>query len=400
MRLVAVVGAGIVGACIAYTLRKRGADVVLIDRDEPGLGCSYGNLGAISVSSVAPLAMPGILRTLPAMLSDPEGPLFLPWSYLPRAVPWLLRFAASARKERVDTVSDKLARLHKGAVAAHQALAAEAGVPELILRAGQLHLYPDNQAYARDAAAWGLRARHGIRFERVDRDGILALEPHVGPRYRLGVFLPDDATILNPMRYVQAISRAFAARGGHVRQDDVRSLVPLAGGGWEVVCAGSSDRYAHVVVAAGAWSGKLLAPIGMRLPLQSQRGYHAQFAGGASLISRSVVLADRKVFLAPMEQGLRAGGTVEIASLTAPPHAGRARMMERIAREALAGLGNVSASHWMGHRPCLPDSLPVIGRAPNRPGLWLAVGHGHLGMTDSVNSAKRIADELMPGPST
>jgi len=155
---IAVIGAGIVGACTAHALRRRGADVVLIDRDEPGRGCSFGNLGAISMSSVAPLAMPGVLASLPGMLRDPESPLFLPLAYLPRALPWLLRFLASARATKVAEASRTLARLHAGAITAHQALAREVGVPELILQRGQLHLYPDSRAQAKDEAAWRLRA--------------------------------------------------------------------------------------------------------------------------------------------------------------------------------------------------------------------------------------------------
>jgi len=390
---VAVIGAGIVGACIAHALRRRDADVVLIDRDEPGHGCSFGNLGAISISSVAPLAMPGVVASLPSMLRDPESPLFLPLAYLPRALPWLLKFLASARASKVAEASRALARLHAGAIAAHQALAREVGVPELILQHGQLHLYPDRHAHAKDDAAWRLRALQGLPFTLLDRPGILELEPHVGKRYTIGVFLPHDGTILNPLRYVQAIVRAFASRGGEVRRDEVRTLKRSAEG-WELVSGRGTERFSRVVVAAGAWSTRLLDPLGIRLPLESQRGYHAQFSDSAGLVSRSVVLADRKIFLAPMEGGLRVGGTVEIAGLDRPPDLRRARLLEQIARETFDELHAATATHWMGHRPCMPDSMPVIGPTAE-PGLWLAVGHGHLGMTDSVNTARQIADGML-----
>ncbi|MGD9944179.1 MAG: NAD(P)/FAD-dependent oxidoreductase [Burkholderiaceae bacterium] len=390
---IAVIGAGIIGAGIAYALRKRGADVVLFDRDEPGRGCSYGNLGAVSASSVVPLAMPGVIASLPAMLRDAESPLFLPLGYLPRALPWLLRFLASARRDKVSASSTALARLHAGAVAAHQALAAEVGVPELIVQRGQLHLYPDERARAKDDAGWSLRAAQGMRFEQLDRAAITDLEPEVGARYTVGMFLPDDATILNPLRYVQAIAAAFAARGGRLRHREIRALRRCEQDQWELVHDQGSERFARVVVAAGAWAPRLLAPLGIRLPLESQRGYHVQFPGCASLVSRSVVLADRKIFVAPMEDGLRVGGTVEIAGLDRPPDMRRARLLERIARDTFSGLAQAPATHWMGHRPCMPDSLPVIGRSA--PGLWLAVGHGHLGMTDSANTAKLIADQML-----
>ncbi|MBV9891318.1 MAG: FAD-dependent oxidoreductase [Rhizobacter sp.] len=394
---VAVVGAGIVGSCIALALQKRGAAVTLVDRDEPGRGCSYGNSGAISTASVAPLAMPGVLSSVPAMLLDADGPLHLPWSYLPRALPWLARFVASARPETVARSAARLANVHAGAIERHEALTREVGVPELFLRRGHLHLYRDETSFEKDAAAWQLRERHGVRFERLDRHGVLALEPRIPERYRVGVFLADQATILNPYRYVKAIAAAFVQRGGEIERGTVERLVPTSGG-WKL--SGAPARieqrsFAHVVVAAGAWSRRLLDPLGMALPLESQRGYHVQFDGARDVVSRTVVLTDRKVFATPMEEGLRVGGTVEIGGLDRPADMRRAELLRRIATETFAGLEGLAATQWMGHRPCMPDSIPVVGQAPGKPGLWLAIGHGHLGLTDSVNSAERIAEAML-----
>jgi D-amino-acid dehydrogenase len=396
---VAVVGAGVVGSCIALALRKHGAAVMLIDRDEPGRGCSYGNSGAISPGSVAPLAMPGILSSVPQMLLDEESPLHLPLSYLPKAAPWLMRFVASAQPSRVALSAAKLAALHTGAVDRHEALARELGVPELFVRRGHLHLYPDARALAKDAAGWRMRQHYGYASTQLDRDGILALEPHVGERYRIGMFVADHATIVNPFRYVQAMVRAFTARGGLVRRKEVRAMTPLEGRRWRLATAGATDGagdcFDHVVVAAGAWSRRLLDPLGVHLALESQRGYHVQFRGGHGTVSRTVVLADRKIFVTPMEEGLRVGGTVEIGGLERPPDPRRAAILERIARETFDGLDDLPATQWMGHRPCMPDSVPVIGPATGRPGLWLAVGHGHLGLTDSINTAQSIASGLL-----
>ncbi len=393
---VAVIGAGIVGTSIALALRKRGADVLLVDRDEPGRGCSYGNSGAISASSVAPMAMPGVLASVPGMLLDDESPLYLPWRYLPRALPWLLRFVGSARPAVVQASAAKLAALHAGALDAHEAMARELGVPELFLRRGHLHLYPDEQALAKDAGGWRLREAAGFRVERLDRGGIEALESGISQRYRIGLYLADHATILNPLRYVQAMARAFAAGGGRILRAEVVGLAQRQGR-WQLSAAGEADgrEFQHVVVAAGAWSRGLLAPLGVPLALESQRGYHVQFAGGRDVVSRTVVLADRKVFVTPMEDGLRIGGTVEFGGLHAPPDERRAAVLGRIARENFRGLEDLPAQTWMGHRPCMPDSVPVVGPAPGQPGLWLATGHGHLGLTESLATARRIADALL-----
>lgn len=391
---VAVVGAGIVGCCIALALRKRGADVTLIDRDGPAQGCSYGNSGAISVSSVAPLAMPGVLASLPKLLFDPESPLHLRLAYLPTAAAWLTRFVLSAAPGRVAESAAALAALHANAGDRHEALAREVGVPELFMRRGHLHLYPDAAALEADAAAWQLRERFGFRFERLDRAGIEALEPGVAPRYQAGVFLADHATIRNPARYTEAIAAAFVARGGRIVRDEIRGMRRQDG---EWLLSGAEGRHTadHVVVAAGAWSRRLLDPLGVRLQLESQRGYHVQFTNRHDAVSRTVVLTDRKIFVTPMEGGLRVGGTVEIAGLAARPDPKRAAILERIARETFKGLEDAHVTTWMGHRPCMPDSVPVVGPADGQPGLWLAVGHGHLGLTDSVNTADRIADALI-----
>jgi len=388
-----VVGAGIVGACIALELQRRGVAVTLVDRDAPGHGCSYGNSGAISVGSLAPLAMPGILRSVPRMLMDPAGPLRLPLAYLPRALPWLLRFTASATPGHVEDTARVLAALHAGALERHRALTREIGAPELLLARGHLHVYPDAESLDKDAAAWDLRARHGVPFTRLDRDGVRALEPAIGPRYRAGMFLADHATIVNPLRYVERIVAAFIARGGALMRGEVRALQRI-GAGWQCAGLDGTPVFAHAVVAAGIWSKRLLAPLGVRVPLESQRGYHVTYLDAPSPVSRTVVLADRKVFVTPMEEGLRVGGTVEIAGLARPPDPGRYAQLRDAATAAFGPMQGTPA-YWMGHRPCTPDSRPVIGPAPGHAGLWLAVGHGHLGLTQSVNTALRIGDAML-----
>ncbi len=390
---IAVIGAGIVGTSTALALRKRGVDVTLIDRGEPGSGCSAGNSGAVSPASVAPLAMPGVLASVPGMLFDDESPLYLPLRYLPNALPWLLRFVASARPAAVQAAAAKLHAIHTGALQAHEAMTRELGVPELFLRQGHLHLYPDAAALAKDAGGWRLRESYGFKAETLDRGGIEALEPGIAARYQIGMFLPDHATILNPLRYVQAMASAYASAGGRIVRAGVTGLLP-EGGRWRLQ-GPTASPFDHVVVAAGAWSKTLLSPLGVQLALESQRGYHLQFEGARDVVSRTVILADRKVFVTPMEEGLRVGGTVEIGGLVAPPDDRRAALLGRIARDTFKGLEHLPTRTWMGHRPCMPDSVPVVGAAQGHPGLWLACGHGHLGLTDSLNTAQQIAQALL-----
>nr|WP_281721481.1 FAD-dependent oxidoreductase [Nitrosomonas nitrosa] len=389
---VAVIGAGVVGTAIALWLQRRGMRVTLLDRAQPGSGCSSGNSGAISPGSVAPLAMPGVIAAVPQMLFDDESPLYIPPTYLPVASPWLLRFVASARPASVARGAARLDALHRGAVDMHRQLTAELGVSELFLPAGHLHLYPDDRSLAKDSAGWRLREAYGYHPQRLDRGQVADMEPRVSDRYRIGMYLEDHATILNPKRYVEAMAQAFVHAGGVFQTGEVTGL-ERGPQGWTLAGV-TCEPHEHVVVAAGAWSRTILAPLGISLPLESQRGYHVEFEGLRDIVSRTVVLADKKIFVTPMEAGLRVGGTVEIAGLKRQPDARRAAVLERIAKANFEGLEGRTAKVWMGHRPCMPDSVPVIGQAPGAPKLWMAVGHGHLGLTDSLPTAALLADQI------
>jgi D-amino-acid dehydrogenase len=387
---VAVIGAGIVGLCVAYELRKAGYQVEVIDPAEPGSQCSAGNAGAISAGSVAPLAMPGVLKNAASMLLDADSPLHVPFQYWLRAAPWLGRFVASADPTRVEQIAGALEGLFVDAVENHQALAQEIGCPQRIARTGQLHLYRDQAALAKDDGSWRLRKAHGVRIEVLDVDGIRELEPAVSKNYQLGVFMPDQALVTEPFLYATAIADAFRQRGGKFMRDRIVGLAQQKDG-WEI--RGEHQRYRaqRVVIAAGVWSAALLRTLNVRVPLESQRGYHLHVTAPGISISRPVVLADRKVFMSPMENGLRIAGTVEFGGLSMPPTERRATMLGEYAKEGLPDLQLGQPSAWMGHRPCMPDSLPVLGPVPQHSGLWCAFGHGHLGVTGSANTGRMMA---------
>lgn len=391
---VGVVGAGIVGLCVAYYLKRAGCDVLVIDREAPGSQCSSGNAGALSSRSVAPLAMPGIVGTAIKMMLDPTGPLYLPPTYALRALPWLLRFIAASKPPRVAAIAAALGSLLAESIPLHRELARDVGCPQRIGGTGQLHLYPDEAALAKDAGSWALKLQYGETIERLDRAGIQAMEPAVDDRYGIGLFLPEAAWVSQPLRYATAIADKLREMGVEIIQDDVRGL-SADGEGWTIAAGRGTHRVDEVVVAAGAWSATLLNTLGVKVPLETQRGYHLSIPQPGMSVSRTVVLADRKVFITPMEDGLRVAGTVEYGGLTRAPSAARAALLGEHARSGLKGLDlSRGASTWMGHRPCLPDSLPVIGEVPGHAGLWTAFGHGHLGLTGSAPTGKLLADVM------
>jgi D-amino-acid dehydrogenase len=400
MRRVLVIGAGIVGLALAWQLRRGGADVAVVDPELPGEGgASFGNAGAISSSSVAPLAMPGTLVQVPRMLLDPAAPLHVPASYWLRAAPWLLRFVASARPSAVARAAAALDALQRLATEQHLELAREVGAPELIHPNGHLYVYRSAEKLAKDQAGWDLRRAHGARVEVLDRAAIEALEPEIAPAYGTGIFLPDHAWCASPHRYAQAVAAAFQGAGGEIRRD--RILAITTADGRVTGAQGEAQHHAaeEVVVAAGAWSARLLAPLGYRIPLETQRGYHVNLKDAGIGISRPVVPADRKVFITPMEGALRVAGTVEFGGLDRAPNESRARLLyDDLAAVFPQARFTGAEGFWMGHRPCLPDSVPVIGPAKRLPGLWFAFGHGHLGLTGSAPTARMLAPAILGRP--
>lgn len=390
---ITVIGAGIVGLCVAYALRKEGFTVQVLDPEDPGSQCSFGNAGAISEGSIAPLAMPGVLKNAAQMLLEADGPLYVPPHYWLRAAPWLARFVASATPQRVEEVASALTALFAGALENHQTLAREIGCPERVAQTGQLHLYRDDAALGKDAGGWRLRERHGVRCERLDGAAIRALEPAVSSDYTVAMFMPDQGAVTHPFAYAQAIAEAARQHGVTFVRDRVQALSREADG-WTVQGEQRGYRSAQVIMAAGVWSAQLLRPLGLRVPLESQRGYHLHVAEPNLAIGRPIVFAERKVFAVPMEHGLRISGTVEFGGLDMAPTMRRTAALKEAAVQGLPGLALGEPTAWMGHRPCLPDSLPVLGPVRRHPGLWCAFGHGHLGVTGSVNTGRWIAEAL------
>lgn len=391
---VVVVGAGIVGLCVAYYVRKAGFEVKLIDPDVPSAQCSFGNAGSIASGAVAPLAMPGAMGSALQMLLNPAGPLNLPLSYLLQATPWLMKFVAASKPQRVMEIASALHQLNQGAMRMHKELTQELGCPGLIQDNGQLHLYPDKMAKAKDTASWNLKREHGLETIEIGGVEIQKMEPAVSKHYKLGYFLPDQGWITEPYMYTRAIANSLREQRVKMVQDRVTALTRESDGGWAIDATVDRHFARHVVVAAGSWSAQLLRPLGIKIPLESQRGYHVQFANPNVNISRTVAFADRKVFVTPMACGLRAAGTVEFGGLKRPPSERRANLLAQHVKVGLPELDVRTPTTWMGHRPCLPDSMPVIGKIPGHAGLWSAFGHGHLGMTSSVHTGRLIADAI------
>jgi D-amino-acid dehydrogenase len=391
-----VLGAGIVGTSIALHLAKRGLAVALIDRRPPGEETSYGNAGVIEGNTLLPPAFPSeplaLLRI--ALKRSPEANYHL--SFLPQVAPWLLAFRAASRPQHLAETARAMRPLFSCAVAEHETLLAESGASRYLRKNGWLKLYRSARAFAAQRGQNALAQELGVPFNVLDAEATRALEPSLAPVFHRAVLWEGVASVTNPLAVTRAYAARFAALGGLLISADARSL-HRAAGHWRLDTAQGPLDADEAVMALGPFAPDVLDPLGINLPLGIKRGYHRHFrpAGNAGL-TRPVVDAEIGFCLAPMEQGIRLTTGVEFAARDAPPTPVQfGRLLP--AAQSLFPLGEpAETTAWMGSRPCFADSRPVIGRASGHPGLWLAYGHAHWGLTLGPATGRLIA-EMMTG---
>jgi len=390
-RSIVVVGAGVVGLCCALFLQRDGHAVTVLDPREPGEGASFGNAGIIAVNQIAPIAMPGLMRRVPRMLLDRYGPVTVRLSYLPRAAPWLLRLARAATAQQVERISVALAELVTHADDAYAELLQLAGARDLYRRSGWLKVYSTVAAFEATAEERDLMRWHGVRFDILSRDEVRQMEPALAPDFARGLFFPDCGLIVNPKRLSETMARVLVERGGVIYREAAASF-RFPETACEVVTGTAAYRADAVIVAAGAWSRPLARQLGVRVPLDTERGYHLMFDMPEPPLRRPTMWGDHYLNLIPMEHGLRLTSGVEYGGLGAAPDYRRIDRLAGLARTLLPDLAAEPRSRWMGFRPSLPDSLPVLGRSVRRPNVYFAFGHQHLGLTLAAVSGRIIAD--------
>lgn len=388
---IAVIGAGVIGVSSALALARSGHEVTLYDRSGIASGASGGNAGAFAFSDIIPLATPGIMRKAPKWLLDPNGPLSVPPGYAPRIAPWLLKFWRASWRDRYAAAIAAQSALMTLSGAALDRLVQGHRLKHMLRREGQLQVYEGEAAFRATLPGWEERRRAGIRFELLEsREAIAEVQPGLDARFTHAGYTPDWTNVTDPAEWTRTLAEAFTTLGARIVTTDVTGLRPESGG----VVLHLSDGPEHVdraLVAAGAFSGRLLAPLGLSLPLETERGYNTTLPGGAFDLRTHVTFADHGFVVSKIGDGVRVGGGVELGGLDAPPRMSRARSLLDKAATFLPGLDTTGGTQWMGFRPSMPDSLPVIGPAPGQPGILLAFGHGHLGLTQSAGTAEIVA---------
>ena len=389
-----VLGAGIVGTSAALHLAQRGLSVTLLDKGRPGEETSYGNTGVIVGASVFPTGFPRSLSKLlqVALKRAPEANYHM--RDLLSIAPWLRSYHAFSTDEKLKDSARKLRPLMSRAVAEHKALLEDAGAMKYLRENGWITLYRTDAVFEQMRAQLEFGATLGVATQTLDTDGALALEPSLAPVFRHALLWPDVASLSNPLMVTRAYAARFAALGGRFVNGDARSL-KRANGHWRVDSDAGPVDATEAVVALGPWSNDVLEPLGVKVPLGIKRGYHRHYdAKGEAALSRPVIDIEYGYALTPMEQGIRLTTGAEFASRDAAPTPVQFERVLPHAR-ALFPLGaHNEPTTWLGKRPNMPDSLPVLGRAPGQSGLWLDFGHGHWGLTLGPVCGRLIADMM------
>ncbi len=390
---VLVLGAGMVGVGAALHLQQRGRDVVLVDRHElAGEETSFGNAGLIECASVFPYMFPRDLTDILqyALNRSPQARYRL--SDLPYSLPWLLRYFLASSPERAQHSAMAELPLIQRSLREHEALIAEAGVPELLRRTGWLKLFRSETSLASAVRDVERARQYGIPGEVLDAKAIAVREPNLTGEFSGAIYLPTPGFIPDPGALAKAYAALFRRKGGRFLVADARTLEQDAGG-WRVNGAAARE----VVVALGPWSDLVFRPLGYSIPLGIKRGYHLHLAArGNAVLTQPVLDFDLGFVLAPMNRGIRLTTGVEFARRDAP--ATPVQIEQALPRaRALFPLGEaIDAKPWKGARPCLPDMLPVIGRASRHAGLWFDFGHQHHGLTLGPATGRLLA-EMMTG---
>lgn len=395
---VTVLGAGIVGICTALSLVEKGLKVRLVDRDAPGQATSFGNAGIISPWSVVPQSMPGTWKKVPGWLLDPLGPVSIKPSYLPRLIPWGLRFLQEGRRSRIDAISDAMELLNRDCVSQFRHHLQGTGREDLIRDSMYVHAFRNGAAADVNSTDYAMRTRRGARIERIGAADLFSLEPDLSHDFQAAILIHDQARALAPGEIGTVLADKFRRMGGEIQRQTVSAIHPVDDG-WEYDTEDGRHASPRLVLSMGVWSAKLLKPLGLSIPLESERGYHVSFRDPGVTLNHSVMDMDMKFVASSMNDGLRVAGTAEFAGLDAQINRKRLDGLIQLARNLLPGLSESGIDIWSGQRPSLPDSLPCIGEIDGFPGLISAFGHSHYGLMMAPSTGRIVADIVTKTPS-
>ena len=391
---VAIIGAGIVGVSTAVWLQRAGHSVTLIDSRGAAGGTSYGNAGVLASASIVPVTVPGLLKKAPKLLFDKNGPLFLRWSYLPKLLPFLIKYLRHGNVADVNRIADGLALLLRDAADQHVAVAKGTGAEKFVTVGDYVFGYANRAAYEADAFGWQLRRDREYEFEEMDAARFAEFDPAMAGLFGFGVRCPEHGHISDPGGYVKALAAHVEKQGGTFLQAEATDLQKNDGTVTGVVTSKGDVEADDVVLATGVWSGPLAERLGISVPMEAERGYHIEFVNPSIMPKAPIMVASGKYVMTPMEGRMRCAGIVEFGGLTEERSRGPLELLKRQTLALLPDLKYDRIDEWMGFRPSTTDSLPLIGASGRYPNVWTGFGHQHIGLTAGPKTGRWLAQMI------
>ncbi|PPR46809.1 MAG: D-amino acid dehydrogenase 1 [Alphaproteobacteria bacterium MarineAlpha5_Bin9] len=393
MEKVAVIGSGIIGICSSYFLQKNNFEVTLFDPEKPGSMTSYGHACTFANYGFIPINSPSLFKEIPSMLINSESPLSVNYWYILNNLNWAIKFLRNCRKEKVSYIISSLANLLNHASSSYDEIFNDINVSEYIKNAEVLSLYKDKDEYLNSQHTNNLRKKYGVKIQELSSNEIYELEPNIAQIYYKGVMYKGSRYTTNPLMVSKKIFESFISRGGNYINDKVINI-EKNNNKILIKSQNNSGLFDKILIAAGSWSKNLALLVGDKFPLETERGYHLLFNNKDRIINRPVSWPKYGIYFVPLQEGLRAAGTVEIAGLKNGINRKRLKMIEDQSRKLFPQLGEVK-SNWIGFRPTLPDSMPIIGESANHKNIFYSFGHQHIGWTLGAISGKIICDIIL-----
>lgn len=391
-RKVVVIGAGIVGVSTAIWCQRQGHEVVLIDRDGPASGTSFGNAGILAAYSVVPVTVPGLIQKAPKMAMDPESPLFMRWSYLLRLMPWLRGYLKHCNVDDVRRIAAALTPILADSLEQHRALSDGTGAEQFVHASDYLYVYADKDAYSADRFTWDIRREFNFTWSELNHDELRQYDPvYDGGSAGYAANADDHGRISDPGRYVQSLAAYFQREGGVLKIATVESLAEKAGQVCGVVTDQGTESCEVAVIASGVWSGAITKQLGVSIPMEAEGGYHLELINPTSAPASPAMLASYKFVATPMEGRLRCAGLVEFGGLKSTADRKPLELLKRQVQAVYPSLQYERTEEWLGFRPAPIDSIPLIGEFDTLRGVYAGFGHQHVGLTGGAKTGRVLA---------
>ena len=391
---ISIIGAGIVGLSSAINLVKRGSKVTLIEKDLKGQPASYGNASWLSSPSITPVLMPGMFKKIPKMWLSKDGPLFLRFPGVLKMIPFLIKYLSYTKKEKVEHISKNLAFLLKDSIGEHRELAKGSKAERWIEDSPFLFIYKNKTDFENDSYTWSLRKKHGFELIEVQKEELNRIFPGLSHEYTFAIKIENQGYISNSQNYLDDLIDYYKSLGGEIIENEVLDINPS--GDNFIIKLKNSDLFTEkVLISSGVYSGNFVKKFNVKVPIESERGYHLELFDTNIRINHPIMNGYLKLAITPRPTGIRFAGLVEFGSLNSKPNPKAFELLMRNAQSMFPGITFKRKMEWSGHRPSTVDSLPVIGASERSNNLFFAYGHHHIGLTAGPKTGKMIAKQIL-----